>query len=216
MAGYADALGAKARNGYSAFVRQDLIGADYGLLDCATALPLPDYFTALLFARLMGPRALDVRATRTSGIGARRSSETANAPFSVAAGVSVGGNTADGGMVRLYAHCARAPAANGAVALLAVNLASQPANVTLLGNGGWALRTEYELSPSKKSGPLGLETGILGSGVMFNGAGPLALTAAGKLPDLSGRKAARSGPVVVGPESIMFVVFTEAFAPACQ
>ena len=50
MAGYADALGAKARNGYSAFVRQDLIGADYGLLDCATALPLPDYFTALLFS----------------------------------------------------------------------------------------------------------------------------------------------------------------------
>ena len=85
MAGYADALGAKARNGYSAFLRQDFIGADYGLLDCATALPLPDYFTALLFARLMGPRALDVRATRTSGIGARGSSETASAPLSVAA-----------------------------------------------------------------------------------------------------------------------------------
>ena len=134
----------------------------------------------------------------------------------LAAKVSVGGNTADSGLVRLYAHCAREPSANGAVTLLVVNLNPQPANITILGNGGWALRTEYQLSPSKRTGPLDLRTGILGSGVLLNGVGPLELTAAGKLPNLSGRKAGKYGPLAVGPESIMFAVFTEAFAPACQ
>jgi hypothetical protein len=31
---YADSLGAKAFHGYTGHCRQDLIGADYGLLDC--------------------------------------------------------------------------------------------------------------------------------------------------------------------------------------
>jgi len=55
---YLDALATKARAGYQAFCRQDLIGADYGLLDCSTGDPLPDYFAALLFRNLMGPDVL--------------------------------------------------------------------------------------------------------------------------------------------------------------
>ena len=199
MAGlwYADALGAKARNGYSAFCRQDLIGADYGLLDCSTGLPLPDFFTGLLFARLMGPRVLGVRAT---GGGAARLS-----------------NSANNGTVRFYAHCARgASAANGAVTLLVVNLGTEFANITLLGNGGWASREEYHLASTKGPGPVGTGVGILGSGVMLNGAGPLELTATGTLPDLPGRKVAKNGPLVVAPASLLFATFSEAFAPACS
>lgn len=41
---YLDAMGSKARHGYSAFCRQDFIGADYGMLDCATHTPLPDFY----------------------------------------------------------------------------------------------------------------------------------------------------------------------------
>ena len=42
---YADALDAKVCGKYLACCRQDLIGAYYGLLGCATGLPLPDYYT---------------------------------------------------------------------------------------------------------------------------------------------------------------------------
>lgn len=42
---YLDALGTKAANGYKAFCRQDYIGGDYGLLDCRTQVPTPDYYT---------------------------------------------------------------------------------------------------------------------------------------------------------------------------
>ena len=55
---YADALGSKARHGYQVFARQDFIGIDYGLLDCLTHDPLPDYYVAALYTRLMAPGVL--------------------------------------------------------------------------------------------------------------------------------------------------------------
>ena len=51
---YLDAMGTKAAGGYSVFCRQDFIGADYGMLDCATESPLPDYYAGILWSKLMG------------------------------------------------------------------------------------------------------------------------------------------------------------------
>lgn len=34
---------------------QDFVGIDYGLVDCLTYDPLPDYWAGLLWSRLMGP-----------------------------------------------------------------------------------------------------------------------------------------------------------------
>ena len=47
------------------FCRQDYIGADYGLVDCSTGTPLPDFYTALTWTRTMGEKVLDVAATGT-------------------------------------------------------------------------------------------------------------------------------------------------------
>ena len=51
---YLDAMAVNAKFGCSAFCRQDFIGIDCGLLDCATHTPLPDYYAGLLFSKLMG------------------------------------------------------------------------------------------------------------------------------------------------------------------
>eukprot|EP01052_Picozoa_sp_SAG31_P012457 SAG31_NODE_730_length_12505_cov_3.807109_1_plen_483_part_10 len=74
------ALGEKALSGHSVYCRQDLVGGDYGLLhdnhpwnvatvDTATAeqavLTRPDYWTALLFKRLMGDGVLATTTTYT-------------------------------------------------------------------------------------------------------------------------------------------------------
>ena len=48
------------------FCRQDPI-ADYGLLDCATAEPLPDYYTALLWTKTMGWTAFAVNVAGGGG-----------------------------------------------------------------------------------------------------------------------------------------------------
>jgi heparanase 1 len=57
---YADAMASKARAGYSAFCRQDLIGADYGLTNFSTYAPASDYWILLLWQRLVGRGVLDV------------------------------------------------------------------------------------------------------------------------------------------------------------
>lgn len=51
-------MAAKAAAGYAAFCRQDLIGADYGLLNVTTLAPATDYWLLVLWMRLMGTRVL--------------------------------------------------------------------------------------------------------------------------------------------------------------
>eukprot|EP00037_Helgoeca_nana_P025144 m.271247 g.271247 ORF g.271247 m.271247 type:complete len:616 (-) comp26872_c0_seq1:41-1888(-) len=55
---YLDSLGVKAANGYSVFCRQDFVGIDYGMIDCSTYAPLPDYYAGILWSRLMGTAVL--------------------------------------------------------------------------------------------------------------------------------------------------------------
>jgi heparanase 1 len=57
-----DQLGLLARRGQKRVVRQTLSGSDYGLIDDDTLAPRPDYFTSVLWRRLVGTRVLD--ATR--------------------------------------------------------------------------------------------------------------------------------------------------------
>ena len=57
---WTDVLGFSAINKQSVVIRQDLIGADYGLLDEQTCDPLPDYWTSLLWKKLMGTQVFRV------------------------------------------------------------------------------------------------------------------------------------------------------------
>ena len=52
-------MASKALNGYSLFCRQDYIGADYGLVDCSTGTPLPDFYTALIYKKTMGTNVIN-------------------------------------------------------------------------------------------------------------------------------------------------------------
>jgi heparanase 1 len=56
-----DELARVARRGQPVIVRQTLSGSDYGLLDDATLTPRPDYWTSVLWRRLVGARVLDVQ-----------------------------------------------------------------------------------------------------------------------------------------------------------
>ena len=72
-------MGTKAFYGYQVFCRQDFIGLDYALIDCSTHTPLPDYYTGVLFGRLMGTGVLSADTAATTD-----------------------------GVLRSYAHCSRA------------------------------------------------------------------------------------------------------------
>ncbi|KAJ3697947.1 hypothetical protein LUZ61_001652 [Rhynchospora tenuis] len=55
---YLDQLGMVSVYGHSVFCRQALIGGNYALLDPITFVPNPDYYSALIWNKLMGRRVL--------------------------------------------------------------------------------------------------------------------------------------------------------------
>jgi heparanase 1 len=61
-----DELGRMARRGQPVLVRQTLSGSNYGLVDEDTLAPRPDYWTAVLWRRLVGARVLDASAGEDS------------------------------------------------------------------------------------------------------------------------------------------------------
>ncbi|GLJ49120.1 hypothetical protein SUGI_1036230 [Cryptomeria japonica] len=62
---YLDQLGMASTYNTKSYCRQSLIGGNYGLLNTTTYVPNPDYYSALLWHRLMGPRVLSVSLTGT-------------------------------------------------------------------------------------------------------------------------------------------------------
>ena len=62
---YLDAMASKAANGYKVFCRQDFVGIDYGLVDCLSQDPLPDYWSGVLWGRLMGENVISLSNNRT-------------------------------------------------------------------------------------------------------------------------------------------------------
>jgi heparanase 1 len=199
---YADGLAAKARHGYAGFCRQDYIGGDYGLVDCSTGAPLPDYWTALLWARTMGAAVLETTATASGGGGAVIPPETSSA--------------------RIYAHCAaRASGApHGAVAILAINLgnASTTLHFDSARFGGAIVTVDaidaYVLSPSDDvAASLTNSSGLLGTGATLNGK-RLVLEADGTAPAFVAAKVA-GGSVMLPSTSIGFYILPDANHPAC-
>ncbi|KAI3759270.1 hypothetical protein L6452_06962 [Arctium lappa] len=57
---YLDQLAMAAKYHTKVYCRQTLIGGNYGLLNTTTFMPNPDYYSALLWDRLMGTGVLDV------------------------------------------------------------------------------------------------------------------------------------------------------------
>lgn len=62
---YLDQLGISSKFNTKSYCRQSLIGGNYGLLNTTTFVPNPDYYSALLWHRLMGTRVLSTNSTGT-------------------------------------------------------------------------------------------------------------------------------------------------------
>ncbi|XP_076956535.1 heparanase-like protein 3 [Bidens hawaiensis] len=65
---YLDQLGMASMYDTKTYCRQTLIGGNYGLLNTATFVPNPDYYSALLWHRLMGRQVLSTNFTSTNKI----------------------------------------------------------------------------------------------------------------------------------------------------
>ncbi|XP_051215082.1 heparanase-like protein 2 [Lolium perenne] len=192
---YLDQLGMSSVFGTKVYCRQALVGGNYCLLNTTTLAPNPDYYSALLWDRLMGPGVLQ---TATTG--------GATSPY-----------------LRSYAHCSKQKP--GVTVLLINLSNSTAFNVTVAGDmdlhppprklleadagavcGGQ--REEYHLRP---------EGGDIQSSVVLLNGEPLALGPCGQIPELRPAVVADgcASPLRVEPHSIAFVRFTGFKAPAC-
>ena len=188
---YVDGLATAATLGYEAICRQDLIGADYGLLDCATGLPLPDFWSSMLFSSLTSERVLS--ASAASG-----------APSSL----------------RVYAHCsndvanAKTTSPGTSVTVVILNLASTARSVQL--PSSTPAFHMWQMTPSPIPGINGTSSGLGGTDAMLNGE-RLTLGADGEVPDLLQKGKHMSGAKVsLPPTSITFAVLDGHSAAACN
>ncbi|XVF34552.1 hypothetical protein REPUB_Repub18cG0068800 [Reevesia pubescens] len=65
---YLDQLGMASKYDTKTYCRQSLVGGNYGLLSTTTFVPNPDYYSALLWHRLMGRNVLSTSFTGTKKI----------------------------------------------------------------------------------------------------------------------------------------------------
>lgn len=96
-----DHLGTLAQEKHKVVVRQTLAGSDYGMIDNETLEPRPDYWSSLLFKKLLGKSVLRVDQKGP-----------------------------DSGTLRFYAHCMASSHPSfrpGAVSLLAINTSEKQA-----------------------------------------------------------------------------------------
>ncbi|XP_062170245.1 heparanase-like protein 1 [Alnus glutinosa] len=198
---YLDQLGMAAKYNTKVYCRQTLVGANYALLNRTTMEPNPDYYSALLWHRLMGKRVLEVHGLDTS-------------PY-----------------LRPYAHCSKGRAGITLLLINLSNQIDFLINVynhtniklkenekrrgespfmrclkAKVGSDGESLmREEYHLSP--EDGNLRSQTSLL------NG-NPLNVSN-GELPRLDPVFREEHAPIKVAPLSIAFIVIPNFEAPAC-
>lgn len=205
---YLDQLGIASTYNTKVYCRQTLIGGNYGLLNTSTLTPNPDYYSALLWHRLMGKKVLGVSSDISS-------------PF-----------------LRTYAHCSKDRAGVTLLLINLSNQTHFILNVknpvtvkanevakniheeknsffhnlkkafSWIGTKGSEVtfREEYHLTP--KDNNLRSQTMVL------NGI-PLKLTNEGDIPTMDPVHNNVRSPIYIVPLSIAFIMYPNFDAPAC-
>lgn len=208
---FLDQLGMAARFDTKSYCRQSLVGGNYGLLNTTTFQPNPDYYSALLWHRLMGTEVLAVTFSGTNKIRAyahcARDSPgitllLINLSGNATARVSVTAQGAAAAHAHRHRHDARKHGGGRKF---------RHVHVPGFAGGGeaaaGAVRHEYHLTP--KDGDLTSQV------VLLNGRA-LATDAAGNIPALEAVEVDAARPIAVTPYSIVFARVPHFSAPACR
>ena len=210
---YLDALCKLAELGHEGFFRQSFVGGNYALLNTETLEPNPDYYTAVLFQRLMGQRVLPVTLSHidpdlhvyahcASGSGGH---EASSSSFS-ATGVGEGDVA--------FAFVNRSPDKTFTLTLDSAVAEGAAGAGGGGGGGGWVgeqplllRRSEYHLTSGNLSD-------VFDRRMRLNGA-LLRMQGWAELPPLAPTLVDGSDPVHVDSHSVGFVILHGAKASAC-
>ncbi|XP_020528192.1 heparanase-like protein 3 isoform X2 [Amborella trichopoda] len=195
---YLDQLGMASNFNTKTYCRQSLIGGNYGLLNTTTYEPNPDYYSALLWHRLMGTRVLSTNFTAKSKI--RAYAHCAKRTGITLLLINLDGNTTvnarvtmDSAIINSSKHQNMFPHTN-------FNRMPRKQRATEI------IREEYHLTA--KDGDLHSQTMLLNGKI-------LGVNQQGKIPRMEPIRVNSSEPIVVAPFSIVFVHMPLIHAPVC-
>lgn len=204
---YLDQLGMAAQYNSKVYCRQSLIGGNYGLLDKDTFIPNPDYYSALLWHRLMGEGVLAIKSN-TSPFLRTYAHCSKGRPGVTLLLINLSNQTefilnVENGLSSL--HALRNTIHRQSSVIRGVKRA-----VSWVGqktSDGPIYREEYHLTPAN---------GRLRSKTMLLNGTPLELTKDGDIPKLEPAFSNENSAVSITPRTIKFVVLPNFDAPACS
>ncbi|KAI3443908.1 hypothetical protein Pfo_000573 [Paulownia fortunei] len=197
---YLDQLGMASAYDTKTYCRQTLVGGNYGLLNTTTFVPNPDYYSALLWHRLMGRRVLSTKFGGTRMIRAYAHCAKQSQGITILL-INLDSNTTvqakldfNGTSVHLDKHRPH-PRKSKVIPL--------PDAKQLSGTA----REEYHLTP--------MDGNIQSQTVLLNGKA-LTVDSSAAIPTLEPIRVTSSEPITVDPYSIVFVHMPNVAIPACK
>uniref|UniRef100_A0A5B6ZV98 Putative heparanase-like protein 1 n=2 Tax=Davidia involucrata TaxID=16924 RepID=A0A5B6ZV98_DAVIN len=203
---YLDQLGMSAKYSTKVYCRQSLIGGNYGLLNKTSFVPNPDYYSALLWHRLMGKGVLAVSTGASPYLRAYAHCSKGRAGVTVLL-INLSNHTTFEVNVRnsmnINLHVKRET--NNRKRSFMPNLEK---TVSWVGSksDGTIFREEYHLTP---------KNGYLRSTTMLLNGTPLELTDDGDIPSLNPAHLDVNSPISITPLSIKFIALPNFEAPGC-
>lgn len=198
---YLDQLGMASAHDTKTYCRQTLIGGNYGLLNTTTFVPNPDYYSALLWHRLMGRKVLSTSFSGSKKIRAYAHCSKLSQGIMVLL-INLDGNTT----VKVDV------AFNGSINLLKMHhlhhkLRHRARAIRPHEQVQENVRAEYHLTA--KDGNLQSQTMLLNGQI-------LTVDSTGEIPSLTPVHVNSSEPISVGPYSIVFAHIPYILLPACK
>nr|GMC58587.1 heparanase-like protein 3 [Ipomoea batatas] len=198
---YLDQLGMSASYGTKTYCRQSLIGGNYGLLNITSFVPNPDYYSALLWHRLMGTNVLATSFSGTKKIRAYAHCAKQSKGIALLL-INLDGNTSVKVRVDLNGSSMEH---------------SRHRDDHSLRMRAFLVPQIYELEAmSREEYHLTAKNGDLQSQTMVLNGKELGVDSSGQIPSLQPEFVSSSEPITVAPFSIVFAHIPYVVQPACS
>lgn len=202
---YLDQLGMSATYNTKVYCRQTLIGGNYGLLDKDTFVPNPDFYSALLWDKLMGRTVLSVTSDATPFL--RSYAHCLKGQDGITLLFINLSNQTSFTLDILSSKINNSPVEDGETPKKTAFIHGLMKTFSWTGRKVELHREEYHLTP--RNGDLRSQTMVL------NGK-PLELSDEGDIPGLEPVSVDAKSPIYISPSSIAFIVIPSFDAPACR
>ncbi|KAG2691444.1 hypothetical protein I3760_08G009300 [Carya illinoinensis] len=199
---YLDQLGMASSFDTKTYCRQSLIGGNYGLLDTSSFAPNPDYYSALLWHRLMGNNVLSTNFRGTKKIRAYAHCSKKMQGITLLL-INLDGTTT----VQVYISTENDTSISTSTSQESQNPRTKFATMSSGSKIGNGTREEYHLTAKDRN--------LHSQTVLLNGQ-ILTVVSSGAIPSLDPINVNQSDPVTVAPFSVVFVQIPYSNLSACS